>query len=91
MGAVILPKGTGVEGKSKAIARNEEQLAGPCFNIATPTDTTEAFGIVEVLVNKEMQWCLIISYSDINDYRTCFTQEEQDEMIDFNLETFSAQ
>ena len=91
MGAVILPKGTGVTGKAKAIARNAEQLAGPCFNITTPTDTTEAFGMVEVEAKGEMQWCLLISYSDINDYRTCFTQEEQDEMIDFNLETFSAQ
>mgnify|MGYP003625776415 FL=1 len=84
MPAVILPKGTGVEGKAKAIARNEEQLAGPCFNITTPTDTTEAFGMVEVLAKGEMQWCLIISYSDINDYRTCFTQAEQDEMIGYD-------
>jgi len=91
MPAVILPKGTGATGKAKAIARNEEQLAGPCFNITTPTDTTEAFGMVEVEAKGEMQWCLLISYSEINDYRTCFTQEEQDEMIDFNLETFSAQ
>ncbi len=91
MGAVILPKGTGTEGKAKALARNEEQLAGPCFNISTVTDTTQAFEVIETEVKGTMEWCLLISYSDINDYRTCFTQEEQDAMVDFNLETFSAQ
>ena len=91
MPAVILPKGTGAVGKAKAFARNEEQLAGPCFNISTVTDTTQAFEVIETEVNGTMEWCLLISYSDINDYRECFTQEEQDAMIAFNLETFSAQ
>jgi len=91
MGAVILPKGTGSEGKAKALARNEEQLAGPCFNISTVTDTTQAFEVIETEVKGTMEWCLLISYSDINDYRACFTQEEQDAMVAFNLETFSAQ
>ena len=91
MPAVILPKGTGAQGKAKAIARNEEQLAGPCFNITNPTETTQAFEVIETEVNGTMEWCLLVSYSDINDYRACFTQEEQDAMIPFNLETFSAQ
>ena len=84
MPAVILPKGTGSEGKSKALARNEEQLAGPCFNVSNITDTTQAFEVIETEVSGTMQWCLLISYSDINDFRNCFTTEEQSEMLPYD-------
>lgn len=84
MPAVILPKGTGSEGKAKAFARNEEQLAGPCFNVSNITDTTQAFEVIETEVSGIMQWCLLISYSDINDFRNCFTTEEQSEMLPYD-------
>ena len=84
MPAVILPKGTGSEGKSEAIARNEQLLAGPCFNVSNITDTTQAFEVLETEVAGIMQWCLLISYSDINDFRNCFTTQEQSEMLPYD-------
>ncbi len=84
MPAVILPIGPGTEGYNQAIARNEQLLAGSCFNVSNITDTTQAFEVIGTEVTGAMQWCLLISYSDINDYRNCFTTQEQSEMLPYD-------
>ncbi len=87
MPAVILPFGSGQSAKTAAETRDTSVLSGPCFNISNVTDTTQAFEVMEAEVSGILEWCLLISYSDINDYRACFTSQEQADMIPYDQET----